>query len=248
MQVATRTRIADVSRRLRETLFPARCVGCGAFDELLCEKCRASLSASRIGREGRCRNCLGLWEGDGFCSRCEWWSWDSIDGCAAAFDMEGVPRRLVHALKYMGVREAAPVMAREMASLWDATAFDVAVAVPLHTSRERERGFNQAGLLVELLGWPGIAGELRRVRKTNRQVGQRQENRRRQVSGAFRYDGPSLQGRRVALVDDVVTSGATARECALELKAAGARTVTAVAFARANFRVNAFHTNAHIRD
>lgn len=238
----------DLLRRARDVLYPSRCIGCGAFDSLICERCAAALARGRIGGEGRCANCASEWREPGFCTRCEWWGWESLDGCRAAYDLEGVPRRLVHALKYEGVRDAAPVMARQMAGMWDASRFDVAVAVPLHVSRERTRGFNQSELLLGQLGWPLMEGRLERILKTAPQVGQRQENRRRQMAGAFRYTGPGLQGVRVVLVDDVVTSGATARECALELKAAGARTVTVAAFGRARFRADALAGNLHIRD
>lgn len=162
--------------------------------------------------------------------------------------MEGLPRRMVHALKYAGTREVAPVMARLMAKTADSLAFDVAVAVPLHPSRMRERGFNQAELLLRALEWPRAPGSLRRVRKTGHQVGQGQSNRRIQVMQAFRYAGPALTGQRIVLVDDVVTSGATARECALELKAAGARSVHVLAFARANFKEEDFVSGTALRD
>lgn len=233
---------------VRDVLFPLRCLGCGSFGSLLCAGCEAGLEASRVGTDGRCRNCAATWDRETFCPRCEWWGWDSIDDCRAAFDMDGLPRRMVHSLKYIGTREVAPIMARLMARTPDSLTFDGAVAVPLHPSRMRERGFNQAELLLRALDWPRAPGSLSRVRKTGHQVGQGQSNRRLQVLEAFRYEGPSLTGQRILLVDDVVTSGATARECAMELKAAGARSVHVVAFARASFKDQDFVADRALRD
>lgn len=237
-----------VAPGVRDLLYPLRCLGCGAFGTLLCGRCEDVLESRRIASEERCRNCAASWSRETLCPRCEWWGWESIDDCRAAFDMDGLPRKLVHALKYVGTRETAPVMGRLMARAADSLAFDCAVAVPLHPSRMRERGFNQAELLLRTLDWPGLPGELRRVRKTGHQVGQGQSNRRLQVMEAFRYEGTSLSGQRIVLVDDVVTSGATARECALELKAAGAKSVHVVAFARANFKEEDFVRDRAIRD
>ncbi len=150
--------------------------------------------------------------------------------------MEGVARRLVHALKYEYVTAAAPLMSAEMERLRASPkSFDVAVAVPLHASRQRRRGFNQAGQILGNLEWAPLPGRLVRGRKTHQQVGLGHRDRRANVSGAFDYSGDRLEGLVVGLVDDVVTTGATANECARVLKEHGAREVVAVAFARASF-------------
>lgn len=149
--------------------------------------------------------------------------------------MTGTARSLVHALKYRHYRVVAPTMAAFMSPLPEGLAVDRFFAVPLHRSRVKERGFNQSELLLRAALLPASDG-LARVRKTDRQVGQRLGERRANVSGAFAYSGPRLDGLTVALVDDVVTTGATVVECARVLKDAGARAVWAVAFARASYR------------
>jgi ComF family protein len=149
--------------------------------------------------------------------------------------MAGAARRVVHGLKFEGVRGLAAMMAQEMEPMMSATPCDVAFAVPLHRSRARSRGFNQAELLLRELGCAQAEGTLRRVRKTSTQVGLREGERRANVAGAFAYEGPRLDGAAVVLVDDVVTTGATADECARVLRDHGARRVTAIAFARANY-------------
>jgi competence protein ComFC len=126
-------------------------------------------------------------------------------------------------------------MAEFVAPLKDAIPFDVAFAVPLHRSRMRRRGFNQSQLILDELGWATGAGSLQRVRNTETQVGMREGERRSNVSDAFAYKGPALNGLTVALLDDVVTTGATVNECAQVVRSHGARAVYAFAFARASY-------------
>jgi len=212
--------------------YPARCVGCASFGALLCDRCRVALVPAT--GPGRCPNCSASWTEPLNCPRCQ--SWDGLDGCVAAFEMAGVARQLVHALKYEYVTAAAPLMAAEVERFRDGPRpFDVAVAVPLHPSRQRRRGFNQAGRILDQLGWPGLPGRMVRGRRTHQQVGLGHRDRRANVAGAFDYSGGRLEGMVVGLVDDVVTTGATANECARVLKDHGARGVVSVAFARASF-------------
>ncbi|MFN0093873.1 MAG: ComF family protein [Dehalococcoidia bacterium] len=160
--------------------------------------------------------------------------WQALDRCVAAFEMSGPARSLAHLLKYGRVRAAARVMGEDLAPLSSAVAFDVAFAIPLHRSRQRQRGFNQAALLVQAAGWPVGEGMLR-PRSTRSQVGLSLSERVANMDGAFHYDGPRLDGLTVAVVDDVVTTGATADACARELKEHGARRVVALAYARTSY-------------
>lgn len=159
-----------------------------------------------------------------------------LEGIRAAFEMSGAARQLVHALKYRYYRAAAPQMAELMSGLNAELTIDRYFAVPLHRSRLKERGFNQSVLLLNGTGWRPAATGLVRVRRTDRQVGQAFGERRSNVSDAFAYRGPRLDGLTVAVVDDVVTTGATVTQCASVLKDAGAKAVWAFAFARASYR------------
>jgi ComF family protein len=217
--------------RAVDLLYPPRCVACGRFGVLLCSSCEGAMRPAT--GAGRCPHCSAAWAEPLNCPRCL--AWQALDGVSAAFEMEGAARRAVHGLKYGRVRDLAPAMARHMAKLREVRPFDVAYAVPLHASRLRDRGFNQAEVLLRELDWPVGPGALQRVRRTGTQVGQGVRERRANVAGAFAYDGPALDGLTVALVDDVVTTGATADACAAALKAAGARAVVAIAFARASY-------------
>lgn len=220
----------DAVRRALDLLYPTRCAACGTFGTVLCSGC-ASRQESAIGKD-RCPNCAAAWANPDNCTRCL--AWDALDGASAAFEMTGVARRVVHGLKYRRVQALAPIMAAHIAPLADLRTFDLAFAVPLHSSRLRDRGFNQSELLLRELGWPQATG-LRRVRKTKSQVGQGIRERRRNVGDAFAYDGPTLTGLTVAVLDDVITTGATVNECARVLREAGATSVVAVAYARASY-------------
>ncbi len=109
--------------------------------------------------------------------------------------------------------------------------------VPLYPKRERERGFNQAGLLAEELsrgmGLPVLTRGMRRVRATATQTRLTAAQRVHNVRGVFAVSAPDrVRGARVVLVDDVMTTGATVNECARVLKAAGAAAVMVVTVAR----------------
>lgn len=155
---------------------------------------------------------------------------------------EGTLRALIQRLKYDGYRPLAKPLGRFLAEAvrrLDQQSFDVLVPVPLHRRRERGRGFNQAALLAvhlsRLRNLPLAANDCVRVRDTPPQTGLRAAERRKNVAGAFHVPQPQrVRGRRVLLVDDVLTTGATAHACAQALRDAGARGVWVATLARAH--------------
>lgn len=153
----------------------------------------------------------------------------------------GKGRALVLALKHGRLFAAAPAMARLMvtriSTIASTDAGGLIVPVPLHPSRYRARRFNQSQLLAQALsretGLPMDARALKRVRPTPSQGGLKRASRFKNVNGAFEVAGKqTLEGRVVYLVDDVLTTGATASACSAALKDAGACAVYIVAFAR----------------
>jgi ComF family protein len=119
--------------------------------------------------------------------------------------------------------------------------YDVIMPVPLHVARLRWRGFNQAQFLCQAIARPRAlpidALSVERVRATRPQVQLNEADRRRNVAGAFRVSRPDkVRGRRVLLVDDVLTTGATVDECSRSLLRAGAQSVDALVLARAVLR------------
>lgn len=123
--------------------------------------------------------------------------------------------------------------------VWQAhhTTSDVFVPVPLHVSRQRERGYNQSELLARdvatALQVPLLPKALRRTRKTQQQAHLDAAGRKANVQDAFEADVQMAQGRRIVLMDDVLTTGATLIACATALLAHGANDVIALTLARA---------------
>jgi ComF family protein len=148
---------------------------------------------------------------------------------------EGSLRAIVHALKYGGRSTLArPLAARLRVAGEDVLAgADIVVPVPLHGSRQRQRGFNQAAEIARHLAVP-VQRALRRTRPTPAQADLPAARRHANVRGAFALArGARVAGSIVVLVDDVSTTGATLNACAKVLLTAGAREVRALIVARA---------------
>jgi ComF family protein len=152
---------------------------------------------------------------------------------------EGTLRAIVHALKYDGRPTIARHLANRMRTAGEEVlaGADLVVSVPLHRSRERARGFNQARELARHLGVP-VANALARTRRTASQADLPAATRHANVRNAFavRQD-TDVAGRTIVLVDDVSTTGATLNACAAPLLAAGATEVRALTAARAVARL-----------
>ena len=220
------------------------------------------LPLRRITRVPVCDSCLASPEplsADFFCSLCSTpfansFPLDEYGVCAACraglrgFDSaasfgfyEGPLRTLIHLLKYAGMKPLAGPLGRylERAVAVDAV-FDMVVPVPLHWRRQWRRGFNQAELLArEVARRRGfeVVKALRRVKASPSQAGLSKTARRLTVRGAFEArQGMDLAGKRVLLIDDVMTTGATAAACALALKRAGVKSVSLLTLARVDRR------------
>lgn len=155
---------------------------------------------------------------------------------------DDLARNLVHSLKYRDRTDLAPMMAGWMLRAGDGAieAADVIVPVPLHRLRLIWRKFNQAAelsrALAALSGTPVLIDAVRRTKRTRRQIGLSPRARAENVRSAFSVTPEgreALFGRRVALVDDVYTTGATVAAVTRALKRAGAADVTVLTFARA---------------
>ena len=227
---------ATLSRALAralDLLFPPSCAACGREGSFLCARCESVLP---LLRRPNCALCSGPARGQ-FCASCEAEP-PAYDGLRAPYAFTGPVRDMVHNLKYKNVRASAPDLGRLMADyLWsDSIPGGVLVPVPLHSRRERARGFNQSALLARevsrLTGIPLAEDVLRRSRNTAPQVSmagpvERKEN----IEGAFECIG-DVAGLEILLIDDVVTTGSTMSACAEPLKAAGASSVWGLALAR----------------
>jgi ComF family protein len=158
-----------------------------------------------------------------------------IDRARAIGAYDGALRAVIHALKYDGRRSLARPLGALMrdrgAQVLDGAV--CAVPVPLHLSRRRHRGFNQADDLARHVGLP-VCRALRRVRATPTQTGLPAARRHRNVRNAFATTraAAALTGAIVLVIDDVSTTGATLEACARALKEAGVHEVRALTAAR----------------
>lgn len=230
--------LAGVWHALLDWLFPIHCLGCHAPGAAICPTCAATTryptrafcaSCSRpaeLTRPGEiCRHCLaGL---------------PALDGNYAAAFAVGVLRQAIHQFKYAGQSHLAGPLADTLLMWWDEFAFpaDLVIPVPLHPLRERERGYNQALLLSRRFcagtGLPHSEHALQRHRPTRPQVGLNASQRRQNVAGAFTcVEANTVAGKRILLIDDVTTTGATLCAAAEALHQAGADAVLALTIAR----------------
>jgi ComF family protein len=152
---------------------------------------------------------------------------------------EGPLRNALHRLKYRGDVALGEILARQLLEKLKGLDWvvDLVAPVPLGIARQKQRGYNQSTLLALPLALGcGIAYRpqaLAKVRETPSQVGLSSEERFQNVEGAFQANARIVSGKRVLVVDDVTTSGATLNACANALKEAGASKVYALTLARA---------------
>ncbi len=196
--------------------------------EFFCVACRTPFANSYpLDESGRCGLCrLGL---------------NRFDAAYSFGAYEGTLRKLIHVFKYGRVQTLArPLGGLLGAAIPSGEVFDAVVPMPLHWWRRWRRGFNQAELLAREVArrcGVNVVDAVRRARATSSQAGLSHSRRRENVAGAFRVRRPDrVRGLRVALVDDVMTTGATANACAAALKRAGARRVTLLTLARVDRR------------
>jgi ComF family protein len=225
-----------------------------------CRVCsRALLKWTRVPVCAECLASPAPLEADYFCAVCNTpflneWPLDERGVCAAcrsglrgfdraaSFGMyEGSLRSLIHLFKYSGMKPLArPLAAYLERAIPVDEHFDAVVPVPLYWRRKWSRGFNQAELLARHVakhrGIP-LWNALRRKRATDTQAGLANAGRRRNVAGAFvARANPRLAGKKILLIDDVMTTGATAGACAAALKRGGAGSVSLLTLARVDRR------------
>ena len=177
----------------------------------------------------------------GLCALCR----QGLNGFDLAYSFgyyDGTLRKLIHLYKYQGIRTlAGPLGALLARSLPLDRQFDVVTPMPLHWRRMLSRGFNQSALLAAHLAkriHAPVRGLLRKRKSTPKQAGLTGSERRKNVSGAFGLArGANVKDLRILLVDDVLTTGATASAAAAVLRRAGAKSITVLTVARVDRRV-----------
>src|SRR6184192_2054669 len=235
----------DGIRAIASLLYPPVCAICSAnvrAGEYLCDQCDAK--TVRIVAPF-CQKCSEPFEGaitgEFTCANCAHRT-IHFDAAVAAYRSRGIVRQIIHDFKY-----GRQIHLRHLVTRWLTAAlddprlrggrFDVIIPVPLHPARKRERGFNQASLLAELLSAQiSIQSQplLERIRYTTTQTALDRTERMENLHNAFRLrKNTNVRDLRVLLIDDVLTTGSTLNECARILKGAGAISAHAATAARA---------------
>ncbi len=206
-----------------------------ARGKIICSRCAEELPWIEKGC-GRCGRPLE--EGAGNCLYCGGAHFNFDDCCALGL-YRGEVRKAVHLLKYHGKRSLAvplgKLLSLKLARMPWISTVKCLVPVPLHPGRRELRGYNQSSLLAAVIGRElrlNVAEILIRVRDTGSQTGFNKDRRRDNLRGAFECSRGLEQGSHVLLVDDVLTSGATADEASLSLKKGGAARVSVAVLAR----------------
>lgn len=201
-----------LAAKLLDLVYPAKCGLCDRLsDDAICEECRTEFVAvPRVGRSVI----------------------PPVDYAFSLFAYHGRAGQAVRRLKMSRVTTLAKPMSQLMLEAAEELKIeaDWTVPVPIHWSRRSWRGFNQAELLAE--PFPNVRAVLLKIRKTKPQVALDALNRGTNLIDAFSAL-PSVVGKSILLIDDVLTTGSTARYCATALKAAGAREVGLLAFCEA---------------
>jgi ComF family protein len=231
-----------VRDRLLDLLLPPRCLACGrtvAASGTLCAECWRGITFLGAPCCAQCGYPFDFDVGaDGLCGACLA-APPLFDRARAAMRYDDASRALVLALKHGDRLHLAPPLARWMRHAGAAllAEADLQVPVPLHWTRLFARRYNQAAVLAQAIakagGPPVLADCLIRRRRTPSQANKNASARRRNVAGAFAVrDADTVRGKRVVVIDDVLTTGATVEECARALKRAGAVRIDVLTLAR----------------
>lgn len=238
---------ARIAQGILDLLYPPQCEICGGQllhnARYICHACDQAIPVISSPRCPRCSRPIHTRNGfDQLCGVCRIQKRPAVSRVIAGAEYPGNVQHLIHQFKYRRRQYLAPVLADIMCRNADLTGMlaetDWLVPIPLHWSRTRWRGFNQARNLAHLIGkrygTPVLPkGVFKRIRRTTPQVQLNVTNRATNIKGAFKVcRSDMIAGTRLALVDDVLTTGSTAKECARTLRRAGAADVSLIVIAR----------------
>jgi competence protein ComFC len=230
----TRDAVLDLKGAIIDFVLPPHCIICGKYlspqERIVCDICWENMSLLPSPFCPVCKNFLE--QGSLFCRVCTERKKLSLVRSLGVFD--SYYQKIIHGFKYqqkmtlghrLGKRLGKKLIDDKLVS-----GFDCIIPVPLHPARKRERGFNQSEILAQefsdVIHIPVLKKILKRTRNTKDQTKLSPEERIENVKGAFSLKSPeTIEGKRIILVDDVMTTGATLGECARVLSEAGANKI-----------------------
>jgi ComF family protein len=235
-----RQRVRYLAGILVDVVFPPVCASCKSLGGLLCSQCESEI----------------MWVEEPICYSCGRPQITSTNTCSdchqrplplnqirtATFYLNPIAE-VIKQFKYEGYFGLAQPLGELMLAAWPRWQhpIDLAISVPLHAARQRERGYNQSELLARFLArhldWCVETAALKRIRRTRPQVGLNMTERLANVRGAFVSDSTLVEGKQILLIDDVRTTGSTLVAAAEVLLAAGAQSVSAYCLAEADSTV-----------
>lgn len=230
------SRLYKAGWKLLDVLFPPSCAGCGSWGERYCPAC---FKNTKLIADPICQICGEPLPhpGEIICARCR--SQQVAFTAIRSWAIFSEPlQTAIHKLKYRQDRGLGIVLAQPLIDLlrkyhWK---IDLIIPVPLDTVRRKERGYNQAALLARPISWqtgiPYSIQTLFRERITKQQVGLSLSERAENMAGAFRADRLWAAGKKILVIDDVITTGSTINACAGALIKAGASQVYGMTLAR----------------
>jgi ComF family protein len=232
-------------KRVLDMLYPRRCIGCGrSSPEMfrhICWDCWSDTARVEAPFCARCGDPVsGAVEHEFICYACSAGN-PAFDAARSAARYDGVVGEALRQLKYEKALWLAPdladILQQCLRAEYSGLFFDLLVPVPLHHVRRRQRSYNQSGVLARELSrriaCPAAPGLLRRIRPTTSQTNLTAKQRLSNVNNAFQHNREKrLAGRRVLIVDDIMTTGATVNACAKALKKGGAASVHVLTAAR----------------
>lgn len=232
------SRLFKAGWKLLDVLFPPSCAGCGSWGKRFCANC---FEKTTLIKDPICQLCGDklFTPGNILCHRCT--SQAGVCSAIRSWAVFAEPlQTAIHKLKYRQDRGLAGVLAQPLVDLlnryhWQ---IDLIIPVPLDSERRKERGYNQAALLTKPVAWttgmPFDDISLKRIRTTRPQVGLSIADRNKNMAGAFVAEGGNISGKKILLIDDVITTGSTINSCAQALIKAGADQVYGLTLARSS--------------
>lgn len=216
-------------------IFPKICLSCGVNGFSLCPRCQNKI---KILKTDTCIYCGKISPRGKICQNCRRKS--SLTGVIFVAKYSGIIKKTIHQFKYEGNTELLQPLGKILIKKFSDIKIPGQItitSVPLHRTRKNIRGFNQSELLERYLAKEvGVRYEelLKRVKPTESQIKFHKYERIDNLKGAFKAETKNLSGKKIILVDDVCTSGATLETCAKELRRAGAREVWGLVLAHGN--------------